>query len=255
MGSMQRQAGFNVVSYRVLPQFVAFTLKLVAIVIAGFTVLILINSLGFEPAEGFCEETGVLTNSNQTTTAKINWCTTIISGTWGASMLYILHKDMQMKGGATAKVISMTPLMGAADSYPISSPLEDNWTFFDWVFSLLPDFVKQDLRLRVPSGDFEELDIIDVLHFQYNLVVFLLVFCLFIILCSCIIMVVFRYSVKYRESIANKSVLLSKLIPSKNMANILIIVLKACVVVSIMTCLVGVHFMFTHPFEFIALIS
>lgn len=49
MGSQQQQAGFNVVSYRVLSQFVGFTVKLVAIVIAGFTVLIFTNSLGFDP--------------------------------------------------------------------------------------------------------------------------------------------------------------------------------------------------------------
>ena len=48
------------------------------------------------------------------------------------------------------------------------------WSIFDWLFSLLPNSMKQELRNRVPATDFSELSAIDVLHFQYNIVVLLI---------------------------------------------------------------------------------
>lgn len=291
MGSMQRRIGPNVVGYYALLQPFAFLLKLAVIVIAGFTTFILFNSLGFEPI--FCEET--LTTKNETVTVENswNWSKNIISGAWGASMLYIIHKGLQMKGSTATKVASITSLVGSttvaattmidvtrsnpagvqsrlnqalaktfpaksesvipsSSSHPFASPLEENWSIFDWLFSFLPDFVKQEIRNRVPSIDFEKLDTIGVLYFQYNIIVFLLVISLFIILYSYITIIVFRYCAKNRDSIVNKSTLLNKFIPSENMLHNLIILFKLCIVVNMLTGFAGLHFLFTHPFEFVA---
>lgn len=38
----------------------------------------------------------------------------------------------------------------SVNSHQINSPLEENWSILDWLFSFLPDFVKQELRNRVP---------------------------------------------------------------------------------------------------------
>ena len=51
---------------------------------------------------------------------------------------------------------------------------DSTWSIFDWLFSLLPNSMKQELRNRVPATDFSELSAIDVLHFQYNIVVLLI---------------------------------------------------------------------------------
>lgn len=93
----------------------------------------------------------------------------------------------------------------ADSSYPIHSPFEHNYTIFDWLFSLLPNSVKTGLRNRVPTSSFEELDAIDVLHFQYNLVVILLVICVFIIAYCYIMCTVLVFLKNNRENITNKS--------------------------------------------------
>ena len=282
MGSMQRRIGPNVVGYRVL--CFTFTVKLLLTITGGLTLIILFNYLGFDPI--YCQDTGSPAN-NQTSTSETFWNKGVL-GAWGLSFAYLVYKGAQVKNAKQAGSIGAVLLSSAAaanimrdtnvnpagvqaninrahakaypnynqtvgsasgsGSYPIPSPLEGS--IFDWLYSFFPSYVQRQLRSRVPSADFESLSTIDVLHFQYNLIVFLLSFSVLIIIYSFILAIVLEYSVKNRESIANKSVLLSKLIPSENMLSALLFLLKGCVLISITTCIFGLWFMYTHPFVF-----
>ena len=282
MGSMQRRIGPNVVGYRVL--CFTFTVKLLLTITGGLTLIILFNSLGFDPI--YCQDTGEPAN-NQTASSGNYWNKGVF-GVWAASFAYLVYKGAQVKNakqagsigtllvsstvsasimldtnvnpaGVQAKILRAhakaypndTQTGGFASgsgSYPIPSPLEGS--VFDWLYSFFPSYVQQQLRIRVPSADFESLSTIDVLHFQYNLIVFILSFSVLILIYSFILAIVLEYSVKNRESIANKSLLLSKLIPSENMQSVLLFLLKGCGLISITTCIFGLWFMYTHPFVF-----
>lgn len=56
-----------------------------------------------------------------------------------------LGKSFNFTYDGTKKTSSIS-----VNSHQINSPLEENWSILDWLFSFLPDFVKQELRNRVP---------------------------------------------------------------------------------------------------------
>lgn len=177
-----------------------------------------------------------------------------LSGVSNAAMYHVTSPNPVHQGrlGLTKLLVKrpLTRIKVVPGSHPIHSPLEDNWSIFDWLFYLIPDSLKSVVRSRVPTSSFEELNAMDLLHFQYNLVVILLVVSVFIIAYCYILITVLVYLKNNRESISSKSTLLGKLIPSDNLVNVLVILLKSCTMLNIVTSLVGLHFLFTKHFVF-----
>ena len=65
-----------------------------------------------------------------------------------------------------------------------------------------------------------------------------------------VLITIYRYCVKYRDSIVEKFTLLSNIIPSDKVVYNLITVLQIIVVVNISTIVVGLKFIINHPFVF-----
>ena len=65
-----------------------------------------------------------------------------------------------------------------------------------------------------------------------------------------VLITIYRYFVKYRDSIVEKFTLLSNIIPSDKVVYNLITVLQIIVVVNISTIVVGLKFIINHPFVF-----
>lgn len=161
------------------------------------------------------------------------------------------NANVQVEGNKVSGTLAMNNSSSntTTNNNFIHSPLEEE-SFFDWLFSLLPQSLKEELRTRVPTTDFRELSAIDVLHFQYNIVLLLIAVSTILVLYCITLIVIYRYSLKYRESITNKFTLLSNIIPSEKTVNNLIIILKVFAVLNIYTILVGLNFLFYHPFVF-----
>jgi hypothetical protein len=289
MGSMQRRIGPNVVGYYALLQLFVFILKTAIIVFSVLTIFTILSSFSTpifcedEVTISIKDETMIAHNSNfwkaygslsiysiykglQAKTFLGKYIGTIGLITASGIATYTMHSvtNPAQPAGVTARInqileqknksgnTASNTASNTGSSYPVHSPLEEAYgrSIIDWLFSLLPDSLKTGLRNRVPASSFEELDAMDVLHFQYNLVVILLVISVFIIAYCYLMITVLGYLKNNRVNIASKSTLLGKLIPSDNQVRILTIVLQSSAMLNIVTIFIGLHFLFTQPFLF-----